>query len=104
MADDDTARRGLARNLTARLHACSHDELRVIDVILTRLEGGREQYGELDLSKPRDWRRERAEEIIDAAFYEACEVLCARDVKLRAIAERPVDEHVDLLDEHGSQQ
>lgn len=119
MGDDHTARLARARNISARLHQCSFDELRVVDVILTRLEFGREQYGYLDLSRPRDWKRERAEEIVDAAFYEACDRLCARDVELRAIEESldelvhadPVvprtrainfgEPHVDLLGDEG---
>ncbi len=119
--DDDIARLALARNISARTHQCSLDELRVLDVVLTRLELGRDQYGPLDLSQPRDWKLERAEEIVDAEFYRACDLLCARDLKLAAIADgldeithaEPIvprttainfGDHVDLLDEDGSQQ
>lgn len=64
---------------------CSHDELRVLDVILVRLELGRERYGLLDLAVPRDWERERAEELADAAIYEAARVLTDRDKRTAAI-------------------
>lgn len=75
----------LRRSLIARLGNASHDELRVIDVQLVRLERGREDYGELDLSKPRDWQREWAEELIDAEFYTACAILVERDRRVAEI-------------------
>ena len=65
----------LRDEIANRLSFCSLDELRVLDVLLGRLELGRERYGHLDLTKPRDWNREEAEEYADAAIYRACGVL-----------------------------
>lgn len=63
-------------DLKARLELCSYDELRVISVILGRLELGRQRYGYLDLKRDdRDFKRERAEEYADAAIYDACDEL-----------------------------
>lgn len=69
----------LARVIAARLLRCNLDELRVIDVLLSRLELGRERYGYLDLSKARDWDLEEAEELLDARIYRACALLQRRD-------------------------
>ncbi len=38
----------------------------------SRLERGRERYGELDLSRDRDWREEERQEHADAVVYRAC--------------------------------
>jgi hypothetical protein len=77
----------LLDSLKHRLLECSPDELRVIDVLLKRLELGRERYGFLDLSKPRNWKREKAEEDLDSAIYEAADVLSQEDDALRERAE-----------------
>ena len=69
----------LERKLKKRLELCSYDELRVVDVILARLELGRQRYGALDLSQPRDWAKERAEELLDAHVYAACELISKQD-------------------------
>lgn len=65
-------RRWLLADVSRRLLDCNLDELRVLDVLLGRLELGRSRYGHLDLAKPRDWAREEAEEHADAAVYRAC--------------------------------
>lgn len=53
-------------------------ELAVLVTIAQRLEMGRQQYGDLDpVRDPRNWRKEWAEENLDAAVYAACEVLRA---------------------------
>ena len=58
-------------DLKGRLHLCSYDELRVLSVILGRLELGRGRYGYLDLKRDRrDFKRERAEEYVDAHIYD----------------------------------
>lgn len=63
-------------DLGTRLELCSYDELRVVDVILGRLELGRQRYGYLNLSRDRrNFKRERAEEYVDAAIYDACDEL-----------------------------
>jgi hypothetical protein len=82
----ETQRLALARDVAHRLLAGSLDEIRVIDRVLVRLELGRELYGLLDLSKPRDWRRERFEERVDALVYDVAGELAAED---RARAEVP---------------
>jgi hypothetical protein len=69
----------LLDSLKQRLLLCSPDELRVLDVLLKRLELGRERYGLLDLSKPRNWKREKAEEDLDSAIYEAADILSKED-------------------------
>lgn len=74
----------LRRDMGRRFALCNLDELRVIDVQLTRLELGREQYGPLDLSRYRDWHKELAEEHVDAAFYRACAILVEREERARA--------------------
>lgn len=82
---------GFAANIATRLHACSLDELRVLDQLLARLEKGRESYGPLDLSKARDWDRDLAEELLDVQVYRAIGKVLARDAKvdllLRDLAE-----------------
>lgn len=63
-------------DLRLRLELCSLDELRVIGVLLARLELGRQRYGYLDLARDRrDFKRERAEEYVDLAIYDACDEL-----------------------------
>lgn len=72
--------RELASGISARLEQCSLDELRVLDVLLARLELGRSRYGHLDLARDqRDFRAEGAEELADLAIYRACDYLAKRD-------------------------
>jgi hypothetical protein len=53
-------------------------ELAVLVTIAQRLEMGRQQYGDLDpVRDRRNWRKELAEEQLDAAVYAACEVIRA---------------------------
>ncbi|MGN6107087.1 MAG: hypothetical protein ACTHU0_18415 [Kofleriaceae bacterium] len=72
--------------LARRLALANRDERRVIDAILGRLELGRSLYGHLDLSKPRDWEREAAEEVIDERFYRACDLIQRQDRERAAAA------------------
>jgi len=74
---------GLRRSIVGRLGACNVDELRVLDQLLVRIELGRDQYGHLDLSRKRDWARERSEEMADWAIYDACLILAQRDEAMR---------------------
>ena len=76
---DDIRRRGLVADLGRRLAMRNLDELRVIDALLVRLEKGAAHYGPLDLSRPRDWQRERSEELLDALVYDAIGQLAERD-------------------------
>lgn len=65
----------------------SYDELRVKRVFGLRMKLGRERHGPLDISSDtRNYRRERAEEYIDAAVYDACDEIDRAD---RAAKERP---------------
>lgn len=78
---------GLRRNVSRRLGLANHDELRIVDRVLQRLEVGRGRYGYLDLSRPRNWRKERFEERLDALVYDVAEELAAEDVERAALRE-----------------
>lgn len=93
---DDLQRRGLLASLAARHQALELDALRVIDRITARLELGRERHGVLDLAAPRDWRRERFEERLDALIYDVCEELALED---RARGELHEQARVEMLGE-----
>ena len=82
-------RHALASDITRRLHLCSHDELRVLQRVLQRLELGRERYGLLDLRKPRDWGKERGEELLDALLYDVMGDLAAEDAGGATATGRP---------------
>ncbi len=65
------------RNARAELDAIAvglgEDELQVLVFVAGRLAAGRERYGALHLSEdPRDWYRERSEELADSLVYTAC--------------------------------
>lgn len=66
-SDADTLRALIA----AACEQFNVDELRVVQAIVQRLAIGRQRYGALDLSKPRDWQREAAEEAADLIIYRA---------------------------------
>jgi len=52
------------------------DERRVLLLLAHRLLEGQKHYGRLDLANdPRDWRRERAQELADVLVYGAFEEL-----------------------------
>ncbi len=89
---DSTRRDALARSIAARLLGCNHDELRVLDLLLGRLELGRDRYGFLDLSKPREWKIEEAEELLDARIYQACDLIQRRDAQLERLRCEVADE------------
>jgi hypothetical protein len=75
----------LRRNLASRLLLCCWDELRVIDIDLGRLEKGRHEHGYLDLSIPRDWKREEAEERVDARIYRMFDDIVETDAQVAKI-------------------
>lgn len=77
----------LARSLASRLACLGLDEIRLIDHVVTRLELGRERYGELDLSAPRDWGKELGEELVDALVYHAARELAAQDLARASLRE-----------------
>lgn len=83
----EVQRHALVRSLSSRLPAIEFDALRVIDRVVQRLELGRERHGELDLSKPRDWQRERFEERLDALVYDVCAELAAEDLARAGLRE-----------------
>jgi hypothetical protein len=89
MSDDTQAVRavGLRRDLGRRCVLANLDELRIVDHVLQRLELGRERYGHLDLSRPRNWRKERFEERLDALVYDVAEELAAEDVERARLRE-----------------
>lgn len=91
---DTTRRDAIQRCLAGRLGALSIDELRVLDVITTRMIGlGRDMYGPLDLSRERrDWRGEQASEYADAIFYGACHEVASNDERLERLRCDAADE------------
>lgn len=95
-ADVQEVRAAAMRRDLARFNATLNlDELRILDRVQQRLIIGLERYGHLDLSKPRDWRKERFEERLDALVYDVAEELAAEDVArepLRAAAGRELAE------------
>jgi hypothetical protein len=75
----DLAHQALIRDIARRLQLASPDEVRALDRLFQRLELGRERYGALDLSRPREWRRELREELLDALIYDVCDELAVED-------------------------
>lgn len=66
------------------------DEQRVLIRLAARLLEGQRAYGRLDLRKdPRDWRKERAEELTDALVYLAFEEVAEALPPLRAVPRDP---------------
>ena len=62
-----------ATDLLGRLLRAEPDVLRVLDLILTRLEVGRMQYGDLNLdADKRNWGAEQRAELLDFLVYRAC--------------------------------
>lgn len=81
-ADVHEVRAAAMRRDLARFHAILNlDELRILDRVQQRLVIGLERYGHLDLSKPRNWRKERFEERLDALVYDVAEELAAEDAE-----------------------
>ena len=73
----------LYQDLVGRLARAGHDEQRVIDRVLARLELGRRRYGPLNLAGDRrNWRRERFEERLDALVYDVCAELADEEREL----------------------
>ncbi len=97
-SNDTTARDALVRVIAARLLRCNHDELRVIDVLLARLELGRDRYGHLDLARARDWDRDEAEELLDMRVYHACAAITRRDEQLARLRCEVADEIAALIE------
>jgi hypothetical protein len=91
----------LRRDIARRLCLCNLDENRVLDRVLQRLEVGRERYGHLDLSAPRNWRKERFEERLDALVYDVAEELAAEDVERDQLHE---DARREILEWQAEQQ
>lgn len=91
---DNAAHDALANVIASRLHALSHDELRVVDVVVSRmLSIGRESYGPLMLDTTnRDWTAETAAELADAIFYVACRAVAANDARLERLRCEAADE------------
>jgi len=52
------------------------DEIRALLFLARRLHAGQQLYGRIDLATDaRDWRKERSEELADAAIYTAFDAL-----------------------------
>lgn len=92
----DLHRQAMARGLARRLSLASLDEIRVVDRILVRLELGRERYGPLDIAKPREWRRELGEELLDAVIYDTIETIRAEDVAHEDLRGHAAEELAEL--------
>jgi hypothetical protein len=80
-------------SLASRLHLCNEDELDVLDVLLARVELGRDRYGSLDLGKARDWERDEAEELLDMRVYQSIQVVLVRRARVAAIEGQPLPRH-----------
>lgn len=66
--------------LSLLVEEMNRDEARVALRFLERWMGeGRDSYGPLNLSEPRNWKCERREEGIDWVFYDICDELVAED-------------------------
>jgi hypothetical protein len=85
-------RRGLLRDLAEVAQRLSDDELHVLVTIAVRAWVGQSRYGCLQLARDRrDFRREAFEEVADALFYTAAELLagcrrCSRSRRRRGSA------------------
>ncbi|MGE5801590.1 MAG: hypothetical protein ACM358_04995 [Gemmatimonadota bacterium] len=66
----------LRGHLTRRLDLCSPDELRVLSIVVERLERRRARHGSLDLARRPDVYAELNEGLIDAVI--ACTILTIR--------------------------
>jgi hypothetical protein len=78
--------------LTRLASKLAPDELRVLLEVARRLKMGRRVYGKLDLATDRrDFQREAAEELIDAAVYSACLALRTRDAEPAPASQDEVD-------------
>jgi hypothetical protein len=75
-------RNALARDLVLRLQRGSHDELRILEVVLGRLEARRAKAGDLILRQRTNWLAELDDGLIDAVIYCSIETLRARDEEL----------------------
>lgn len=69
----------LLQDVKRRLSSASRDELRVVDVVVRRLERRREKHGPLDLSRRPNTFNELDEGLIDAVIACAVETLRAED-------------------------
>lgn len=84
----------LIRSLSARLHDCSPDELRVMAQVMAGIEAGRERYGALDIDTDgRDLDDEMQQEMRDALFYMAAHEVAKRQRKIERIASDIDEEH-----------
>lgn len=98
---DEVQRQALVRDVARRLQLASLDEIRVADRVLARLELGRERYGLLDLAKPRDWRRELREELLDSLVYDVAGELAQEDRERAELREAARAEMVGELGGEG---
>lgn len=92
--NDILQRQAIARDISRRLELANLDETRVVCRVLQRLELGRQRYGELDLRKPRDWHKERGEELIDAVLYDVMGDIAAEDRDRKQLRKEARDEMI----------
>jgi len=93
---EDLRRAALARIIASRLQPASHDELRVLDVVLARLEKRRDRSGPLEVNSPRDFRAELGEGLLDATIYCAIETLRLRDAEYAQLRDEAAEELAEL--------
>jgi hypothetical protein len=62
-------------SLVERIEALNSDERKILEVLLSRLEQGREEYGPWNINDNREYQKEAFEEIIDALHYCAAALL-----------------------------
>lgn len=64
------------QSLDATCAELGDDEIRTVAYLARRLLEGQRVYGKINLANdPRDWKRERAEEVADLLVYTAFEAL-----------------------------
>lgn len=81
MSTDTTQRDAIESALRQLLPLFNLDELRVLEFDALRLLKGRETYGPLDLSAPRDWNHAEFEELVDARLYRTFAIIQAQDAQ-----------------------
>lgn len=58
-----------ALDMAARIEQLPEDERAILDILLTRLEQGREDYGPWNVEDGRDYREEAFSEVLDGLHY-----------------------------------
>lgn len=61
--------------LADRIEALAADERAILEVVLSRMEAGRGDYGPWNVSDGRDYASEALQEVIDALHYSAAQLV-----------------------------